>query len=306
MFKLISLTFGIFFSIFCSMIPVSAEHSHISKIEGLESIKDNYDVYLIDVIGVMHDGKNPFKEAVDCVNNLISTEKVIIFISNNPRPGALTREKLLSFGLKQPFEIVTSGDVAREFLSTEFKNKKIYHLGAERNTDITHNLNLKTVENLEQADFVLLTAFLEPEESLAQHTPILNKILRLNLPVLCANPDKVAMHGDKTRLCAGTLAEYLSSRGGNIMYTGKPDKIIFESLVNLFPHIKFDKKKMIMIGDSLETDIKGAHQFGIDSLLVLSGNTGKDLEKEKKDLPSYLQTYSPSMVPSFYMVHLTW
>lgn len=306
MFKLILLTFGIFFSTFCSMIPVAAEHSYISKIEGLKSIKDSYDTYLIDVIGVMHDGKNPFKEAVDCVNNLISNGKIVIFVSNNPRPGSLTREKLSSFGVKQPFEIATSGDVARELLSTKFKNKNIYHLGAERNADITHNLSLKTVQNLEQADFVLLTAFLEPEESLAQHVSTLDKILRLNLPVLCANPDKIDMHGDKIRLCAGTLAEYLSSRGGSVMYTGKPDKIIFESLVNLFPHINFDKEKMIMIGDSLETDIKGAHQFGIDSLLVLSGNTGKDLEKEKIDLSSYLQTHFPSMVPSFYMNHLTW
>ncbi len=287
------------------MVPSLSRPVNISKLKSLTLVTDHYDVYLIDVIGVIHDGKNPYEKAIEGVNHLISSGKTVIFLSNNPRPGTLTREKLSSWGVNPPFKVVTSGDIARALLSTQFKDKRIYHLGAERNEEITHSLNLHIVEDISRADLLLLTAFLEPDESLSQHVPLLEEAVRLKLPVLCANPDKRAPHGDKIRLCAGTLADHLLSRGRNVIYTGKPDKIIFESLPSLFPAVLFEKKRMIMIGDSLETDIQGAHQFGIDSLLVLSGNTGKELERENKSLPVYIQeNHAFSMSPRFYMDYL--
>jgi HAD superfamily hydrolase (TIGR01459 family) len=301
------LTLSVLLFSFSSSLPAFANHTPVSEIKSLKSLSANYDIFLIDVIGVMHDGKDPYKKAVDCVNNLISNGKFVIFVSNNPRPGELTKKKLLSFGIKQPFEVITSGDVARTLLSTQYKDKKIYHLGADRNKDISHKLNLQITEDIHQSDLVLLTAFLEPEECLSKHIPLLDEIIRLDIPVLCANPDKIAPHGDKVRLCAGAIADYLISHGAKVTYTGKPDKVIFESLSSIFPHVDFKKNRMIMMGDTLETDIQGANNFGIDSLLVLSGNTGEDLEKQNINFELYVKrnnTLSP--LPRFYMDYLNW
>ncbi len=287
------------------MLNSYSSHSPVLKAESLQALLKDYEVYLIDITGVIHDGINGFKEAVDAVNHLILNGKSVVFVSNNPRPGSLAREKLSSCGVKQPFEVLTSGDVAKSLLLTQFKDKRIYHLGAERNQDILCDLTIKITDEIHQTDLVLLTAFLEPDEALFQHDPLLEEIVHLKLPVLCANPDKIAMHGDRIRLCAGTLAERLSTLGGTVIYTGKPDSLIFESLSSFFPHITFEKRKMLMIGDALETDIQGAHHFGIDSLLVLSGNTGNDLKKENTDLESYLHQ-KDSFSPSFWMDRLHW
>lgn len=304
-FSLVPLTL-LFFSL-SSLTPVLANHKSVSSITNLQSLAEGYDVFLIDVIGVMHDGKDPYKEAVDCVNNLILNGKRVIFVSNNPRPGDLTKKKLLSFGIKQPFEVITSGDVARALLSTQYKDMKVYHLGAERNKDIAHKLDLQTTEDVQQADLILLTAFLEPEEFLSTHIPLLDEIVRLKVPVLCANPDRIAPHGDKHRLCAGTFADYLISQGAKVTYTGKPDKVVFESLSSFFPDVQFKKNRMIMIGDTLETDIQGANNFGIDALLVLSGNTGEELKKQNISLDLYMKRNNTSSpFPRYAMDYLNW
>src|SRR5579872_7444359 len=97
-------------------------------IQSLKEIEQIYSTYLIDIVGVISNGKQPFDNAIAIINYLIKKNKQIIFVSNNPRPHWFTHNKLRTFGITDNYHIVTSGDVLHHTLTTTLADKKIYHL----------------------------------------------------------------------------------------------------------------------------------------------------------------------------------
>lgn len=237
-------------------------------------IASQYDTFLVDLVGVIHNDIDVFPEAIRALRNL-SSDQEIIFVSNNPRPSSISVPKLKSYGIDFPIEIVTSGDYARYQLQQDAETR-YYHWGAQRNTDILNGMATLTTPDIENADKVLLTAFIEETDDQAQFDPLIELIANRKLPVFCANPDKYALYGEKSlRLCAGFFAEKLVQAGVNVEIWGKPELAFYNYVVNTFPHSIKNKKKCLMIGDTLETDIKGANQFGIDSLFISTGVSGR-------------------------------
>ena len=267
-------------------------------IRNVRDIIDHYDIWLFDIVGIVHNGITAFSDAIATINEL-QKHKVVIFISNMPRPGSLSFKKLVDLGLQTNFHIMTSGDAVRLDLENKFKGKAIYHLGAERNDDILKDLNVTVVHDLKDAELVLLTQFIEQGEDLAQFDHLFDDIIARRLPVICANPDKIAMHGQDIRYCAGTFAARLESKGYHVEYYGKPNAQIYETTINTTVPKNINKSKFLMIGDTLQTDIQGAQAFGIDSLLVLTGNAAKEHDdaissnnnEPKDDIMAYLKRY---------------
>lgn len=246
----------------------------------IRQLSKSYDAYLIDLWGVVYDGVTPYPGVVDSLNYLLSQNKIIIFLSNAPRPGTLLINKLIDLGIKITTDmILTSGDMIRQqlthFNDDTFNNlgRCFYHLGSERNFDILSGLTVNLTQQIEEADFILSTAYLDEDEDLTQHDAFLNKAALLKVPMVCVNPDKIVVHGNKIRYCAGAIAQQYEQIGGIVYYYGKPYANIYEKAFRqLETKGIYDKKRILMIGDTLETDIAGAHNAQLDSALVLTGN----------------------------------
>ncbi len=248
------------------------------QITSLKGIKNQYDAFIVDIWGVVYDGVNAYENVVDSLNEIINSEKPLLFLSNAPRPSNVTREKLIELGINMDrAKIYTSGDLCIEGLKSwddeVFRNlgKKFYHLGEIRNKDILAGLNLVSEGNIETADFILLSIYVDEDEDLNQYDDLLAKAFSLKLPVVCPNPDKSVAHGDKRRYCAGYFAKKYQDLGGVVHYYGKPDRKIFDKAISI---LNINRDRILMIGDTMETDILGASDAGIDSLLVLTGNGG--------------------------------
>lgn len=261
--------------------------------ETAKQILPRYDGYMIDLWGVVHDGFQAYPGVVDCLNQLIQEQKPLIFLSNAPRPGTVVMKKLVELGIQvSPKMILSSGDAVRHQLEhrqdEHFKQlgKSFYHLGANRNQDILADLNpeIRNLETtiLEKADFILLTAYIDDDEDIDQHDELLEQAFTLRIPVVCANPDKGVIHGKRKRYCAGVIAEKYENLGGKVFYYGKPHKMILDFALMRFRQTGItDKQKILIVGDTLETDIQSAKNIGIDSALVLTGNTGALLADKK-------------------------
>ncbi|KKB96864.1 hypothetical protein SZ25_00033, partial [Candidatus Arcanobacter lacustris] len=137
------------------------------QITSLKEIKNQYDAFIVDIWGVVYDGVNAYDGVVDSLNEIINSEKPLLFLSNAPRPSNVTREKLIELGINMDrAKIYTSGDLCIEGLKSwddeVFRNlgKKFYHLGEVRNKDILAGLNLVSEGNIETADFILLSIYL--------------------------------------------------------------------------------------------------------------------------------------------------
>jgi HAD superfamily hydrolase (TIGR01459 family) len=252
-------------------------------IKSIFDISDRYDTYLVDMWGVVYDGK-PFTEAIDALNQLKQQGKSIIFVSNNPRPSSLTKTILTNLGLGDEVAVMTSGEVMRQILTERHRGERVYHLGQGRNQDLLAGMDLVEIEDLTQSDFVILSCFIEENEDCTQFDAELEAIAKQHVPVYCPNPDVYAFHHQTLRKTAGFFAKRLEEQfGGTVQRIGKPYPIIFEAVQRKYPSALENKKRTLMIGDTLTTDIQGGRDFGVDTLFVQSGIskvTGETLETE--------------------------
>ncbi len=251
-----------------------------------------YDAIIFDIWGVIYDGIAPYEGAIEVINNILHSNKKVVFLSNNPRPYDFNLNNFKKWGIDiSKVNIYTSGDAVREQLLSwnnpvlNKLGKKLYHLGAERNTDILSGLQVQVTENLEEANFILLTAYCDEGEDFNKYDALFQKALELKIPAICANPDFYAQQGMFLRKCAGAFGKKFEDMGGIVHYYGKPDVKVFKKVIDAYFQ-DIPKQKILMVGDTLETDILGANKVGIDSVLLLTGN-GKNFTNENLIKPSW-------------------
>ncbi len=237
----------------------------------LESLIERYDTFFVDIWGVVHDGATPYPNVVARLNQIIDKRKQVLFISNAPRGAHVVVQKLLSFGLHiNVSNVLTSGDVLRAYLRKTALDQNFYHLGAERNQDLLADIEINCVRKIEEADKIIISCFSDSATENAQYDKLLQTAAKLEIPALCANPDRIVIHQGIERYCAGFFSERYRGFSGQVHYFGKPDPRIFEEA-----QVRTQATKVLMIGDTLETDILGAQQASIDSAWILTGNGQK-------------------------------
>ena len=247
------------------------------KLKGISEISDKFDVYFIDLWGVIHNGVQCYPEALKVLEKLKEQNKKIVLISNAPRPAAVVKVFLETIGLKSSCYdfLVTSGDITREYISLNSSKKNFYHLGPTRDIDLFKDLNVSLTSKEECEEIICTGLVSDEEEKLQDYKILLDFFLNKKIPLICANPDEVVARGEKIVFCAGALANQYKQEGGVVRYFGKPYSEIYSfALKKIRAHKDFKDKKEIntlVIGDNLKTDIKGANLSNLDSVLILNG-----------------------------------
>ncbi len=265
-------------------------HSFI-KITNLQKIEESFEALILDIWGVLWDGIEPYAHAKDSLKKLKAKNVPIILLSNAPRRIHVVKKKLFDIGIHDNLydEIISSGEICRNnFLNNKSTISKIgkyfYFIGQNEDKSITEGLQLEQVDDIKYADFLLVCGTRDFDDNLGVYKNEMKKALEFKLPFVCANPDKVVIRQNGNLLiCAGQMAEYYKNNGGKIYSFGKPYPSAYEACIKylekLKPHIK--KKEILIVGDSLETDILGANNINIPSLLIASGIHNKDLLIDK-------------------------
>jgi len=239
---------------------------------------NDYDVILFDLWGVIVEGGDTYPGVVEAINKIIE-KKDVMFLSNAPRPDFIVAKNLGIWGLKNVTAemVLTSGDVARRLVKEKQADlggttPVIYHLGADRNDDILVEMDHEITEDIDKADIFLLSIYRDDHEDITEFDGLLEKAAnRKDLLTLCSNPDTTIPKHGVVRYCAGYFAEIMERFGGEVIYTGKPKNIIYDEVIERKLGTK--KDRILMIGDTFETDILGANKAGIHSALVLTGNS---------------------------------
>ena len=102
--------------------------------------------------------------------------------------------------------------------------------------------------------------------------------------MICTNPDLVVDRGEVREFCAGSVAKVFEENGGIVDYFGKPYPLVYNQST------KIKNKKILCIGDNLNTDIKGANIQNFKSLLILNGI--HKFEYKNLDINNLLKKYS--------------
>ena len=241
---------------------------------GLKSIVSAFDLFFIDIWGVIHNGITLHPESIAVLNNLDKEQKEYVLLTNAPRPNQTVIKFLKNMGLddKKSQNVYTSGEASLVYLNKNFKNKKFYHIGPPRDFDLFKLFEKNKVNSIEESQFILCTGLFD------EHCKNLNfykKIFKnnINKKMICTNPDLIVDRGNDREFCAGTIAKVYEQEGGSVEYFGKPYPIVYkQSTKNI-------KKRVLCIGDNLNTDIKGANYQNFKSLLIKNGIHKKEIEK---------------------------
>ena len=251
-------------------------------VEQLRDLVGEVEVVLSDIWGVVHNGLESFPEACEALHTYRRRGGTVILITNAPRPADSVQRQLRKLGVADDIydAIVSSGDLTRHFVA-DHPGKKIFWLGPERDNSIYRGLDA-VIGPLEQADYIICTGLFDDEtESAEDYRAMMLQARERQLPLICANPDIVVERGDRLIYCAGAIAELYRELGGEVIFYGKPHRPIYERAMALAAEQRGHSValgQVLGIGDSVRTDLAGAHAFGIDLLFVTRGIHSEEFE----------------------------
>jgi len=251
-------------------------------VEKLRDLVDGKEVVLSDIWGVVHNGLESFPEACDALHTYRKQGGTVILITNAPRPADSVQRQLRKLGVADETydAIVSSGDLTRLFVA-DHPGKKMFWLGPERDSSIHRGLDA-VIAPLEQADYIICTGLFDDETETAEdYRAMMLQARERKLTLICANPDIVVERGDRLIYCAGAIAELYRELGGAVIFYGKPHRPIYERAMALAAERSGHKaqlNRVLAIGDSVRTDLTGAHGFGIDCLFVTRGIHSEEFE----------------------------
>lgn len=272
-----------------------------------KNIIDGFDVIIVDAYGVFNFGQGISLSVIETFKKWREAGKKVLVISSTT---AVNAGAIKSYGKKGVIkgvhydDFMTSGQFASEVIQAgelPVEGKKYWVLGtANFKSDdpvpaIFTNSTYELVEDVADADFIYcgIPQLLDTEGCPYDSTELsdfevqIAELVRLDKPLVVANPDLTANEGGRFVIRQGSIGRLWEERGGECIIYGKPDPKIFDTLLDrCCPDVR--KDKILMIGDTLRTDIKGAQRAGIRGCLVLEGGvTEHEMEERRVSLEEY-------------------
>ena len=243
--------------------------------DGLKSIVANYDIFYIDLWGVIHNGITLYKNAIQVLEEISKAKKSYVLLTNAPRPNNTVKKFLEKMGMHEKIreKVYSSGEAALSYLKKNHLSEIFYHVGPPRDFDLFVEFKNNKGKKINESSYLLCTGLFEGHDEDLNYYKELFKD-HVDKKMICTNPDLIVDRGNKRELCAGSVALVFEKMGGEVTYFGKPFPEVYNQSIDN------KNKKILSIGDNLNTDIKGANLLNFDSLLISNGVHKDEIEKE--------------------------
>ncbi len=284
-------------------------------LRGLRDIAASYDAFLVDLWGVVHDGKAPFAGVMEVLRELASAGRRVVFLTNTSRASERVAETLEEMGIgRDLFEaVISSGDVTRAALLAEdpplFAGlpaaPRLLHLGDASFVPWLFELGHRFVEDVGDADLVIATGAPRDEAALAITRAQLEPAAARDVPLVCTNPDRVIPAARGLTLGPGAVAALYAELGGRTFLYGKPHAPIYAAARRQLGEVP--AARVLAIGDLLATDIRGARAAGMPSALVLAtGGHAAALGPTPSDAVIDALCTEAGVIPDFVLDRFAW
>jgi HAD superfamily hydrolase (TIGR01450 family) len=253
--------------------------------ENFKALVEKYKIIFFDAYGVIKNYKGLIPGIEKTFEWLKEQDKAYYVITNDAsRSPELLADAYHKSGLNAitADRIISSGMLAKEFLDLKVKKGLVAYLGTEDSAHYIEHPGLDTLplQHMNENNINDITALVLLDDEGFEWMDGLNKAVNLlrqrPIPAIIANPDGAyPMSKRDVSIAIGGLAYMIEKiTGKKFIRFGKPDSQIFmfawEYILQQYPGIT--KKDILMVGDTLHTDILGGNKFGLDTALVLTGN----------------------------------
>jgi len=258
------------------------------KISSFANVIKHYDAIFFDAFGVLKNYNGLIEGVAETIYGLHDNHKQLFILTNDSSrsPFELAKKyQQQGINLFTEENVVSSGMLAREYLQLKIKKGTIAYLGTKNSAYYVENLGLPTlpISEVLPEKFSDISALVLLDEEGFNWEKDLSKTINLlrhkNIPVVVANTDRTyPVSKNEINIAIGGIANMLEDIvGKRFIRFGKPDVPLFIYAYDKLSKIKdIPKNKVLMVGDTLHTDILGGNKFGIHTALVLSGNTQPD------------------------------
>ena len=240
-------------------------------IESILEVAKGYDAIILDQWGVLHDGSEPYPGAVKALDALRSAGARLAVLSNSGKRASENETRIAAMGFAPDLfdQVMTSGEALwLDVRSGRVPERRYFFVErAQGDADTwVGGLDVTICDVPEAAEAMLIMGL--PENTAAEDwQDVLDHAMTANLTVYCSNPDRASPRsGNRNTLAPGALAHMHKENGGNVVFYGKPHRHVFDAVEH-----SLGGSRLLMVGDSLEHDIAGAHGAGWDSVFVQGG-----------------------------------
>ena len=248
------------------------------------SLIKSYKAVFLDSYGVVKNHRGLIAGVPEIIDSIRDEMPFRILTNDASRSAERQVEKFARQGLSglKETEIITSGMMAKMFLANKIPNGKIAYLGTTQAAAYIIEANLEAIPvgqvTLQNIDEISAMVFLDDEgfDWNFDINATLNLLRKKNIPAIVANSDKIyPVAKNDVSIATGGIAQLVESiLGRKFIHFGKPDSQMFMYAFEQLQKVGYFKRnEILMVGDTLHTDILGGNKFGISTLLVLSGNT---------------------------------
>lgn len=291
--------------------------SNMTFCHGLYELMDSYDGFILDQWGVLHNGLHPYEGVLDTLAQLKNRKKQVVILSNSAKRADDNVERLKKLGIKPSLynEVATSGEVTWQGLKNQkdapFKGlgRKCFLISRPDDKSLLKGLDIELVDDVEDANFILITSFDSSAHKLEDLDPVFKKAVVKRLPAICANPDMVTVYGHERALGPGAVAKRYGELGGAAHHIGKPHKTIFRYALGLFD--KIIPSRILVIGDSIQHDIAGGAGVDLDTAFVTCGIHASAYkpsmtDEQKRKVTEHLSQGHAGVRPNWILDGLLW
>ncbi|USO01740.1 MAG: TIGR01459 family HAD-type hydrolase [Alphaproteobacteria bacterium] len=247
--------------------------------ENLAEIIAKYSLLLIDSWGVLQNGDDilpPGKMLVDYIQNYSAN---VVVLTNSPERNSRVRTNILTLGLdiSPDIAVISAGEIAYQdmYAHKKYRGKKAYIIDYDNYSPYFEGLPLVFVNRIEEAELLIVRSINPDISKVSSYADTIQKACAQGIPIVIINPDEAVQSGTQTFARPGSILPYCTTNT-DILYYGKPWPRIYSHIEVINPTI--EPSKILVIGDSLYTDVLGANLNGYDSLhLIPINHSGHDV-----------------------------
>lgn len=269
--------------------PLVTPPHRVAKARPVTTFFAGYDGLLCDLDGVVYAGAQPIPEAVDTLNELISRQVPVAFVTNNASKAATeVADRLISLGIATDTEhVMTSAQAVVNLLATQYScaGGPILVTGSPQLTQLIQAAGFDVTDEAADAPQVVVQGF-NPHlgwRDLAQASFAIQRgagWLATNLDLTIPLSQGIAPGNGSM---VNTVAQATGTRPETA--AGKPAPVMFQAMAE-----KFSMTNPLVVGDRLDTDVLGAANAGFDGALVETGI------HRRQDINTYRSMVTPDWV----------
>jgi HAD superfamily hydrolase (TIGR01459 family) len=247
------------------------------EVATFREIAGQYDAFLFDQFGVLHDGSHLYPGVLPVLTKLAERQAPVVIMTNSGKRSAANRARIERMGVDRRLfaDVVSSGEVAwygirdRLFAEPFRPGRRAFIIGRAGDEYGFDDLGLERADAPAEAECLLILGSNAPATSLDGYELMLRDAAVRRVPALCCNPDRLMLTAEGVVPAPGAIAERYAAQGGPVTWIGKPHREIYLAALGHAGHPAATRS--LAIGDSIEHDIAGGRSAGLGTALVRTG-----------------------------------